>query len=153
MNKIDKLDVKLLYELTKDCSTSIPKLSKKLDVNLSVLYSRIKRLFKKGIIEKFTIVINDSLLGISVKSIVGINSDPKFKESIHKRLMGISEITSISEVAGRFNIMITISIKNLETLHNIVAYKIGKIDGISSTEIFIELKKTQKEPEYITSLF
>ena len=141
--------MKLLYELTNDGSISIPTLSKKLGINASVLYSRIKRLMKKKLVKKFTIEIDDSLLGIGVKATVGINRDPKFKDSIHKQFMETNEVVSISEVTGRFDIMIHVYAKNLEALHTIVIEKIGKIEGIQNTETFVELQKTDKEPVYL----
>jgi len=142
--------MKLLYELTQDGSISVPNLSKKLNINASVLYSRIKRLMKKKLIKKFTIVIDDSLLGIGVKASVGINRDPKFKEAIHKQLMATPEVASISEVTGRFDIMIRVLAENLESLHTVVIEKIGKIEGIQNTETFVELQKTDKDPVYLT---
>lgn len=142
--------MKLLYELTKDANISVPNLSKKLEINSSVLYSRIKRLSKKKLIKKFTIVIDDSLLGIGVKASVGINRDPKIKEDIHKALMETPEIASISEVTGRFDIIVRVYAQNLEALHTVVIEKIGKIDGIQNTETFVELQKTDKDPVYLT---
>jgi Lrp/AsnC family transcriptional regulator for asnA, asnC and gidA len=141
--------MKLLYELTNDGSISIPTLSKKLGINASVLYSRIKRLLKKRLIKKFTIEIDDSLLGIGVKASVGINRDPKFKDSIHKQFMETDEVVSISEVTGRFDILIHIYAKDLESLHTIVIEKIGKIDCIQNTETFVELQKSDKDPVYL----
>ena len=141
--------MKLLYELTADGSISVPTLSKKLGINASVLYSRIKRLMKKKLIKKFTIEIDDSLLGIGVKATVGINRDPKFKDTIHKQFMETNEVVSISEVTGRFDIMIHVYAKNLEALHTIVIEKIGKIEGIQNTETFVGLQKTDKEPVYL----
>ena len=141
--------MKLLYELTLDGSISVPILSKKLEINASVLYSRIKRLMKKKLIKKFTVEIDESLLGIGVKASVGINRDPKLKEAIHKKFMETSEIVSISEVTGRFDIIIKIHAKNLEALHSVVIEKIGKIDGIQNTETFVELQKTDKDPVYL----
>ena len=141
--------MKLLYELTLDGSISVPILSKKLEINASVLYSRIKRLMKKKLIKKFTVEIDESLLGIGVKATIGINRDPKLKEVIHKKFMETSEIVSISEVTGRFDIMIKIHAKNLEALHSVVIEKIGKIDGIQNTETFVELQKTDKDPVYL----
>ena len=141
--------MKLLYELTADGSISVPTLSKKLGINASVLYSRIKRLMKKKLIKKFTIEIDDSLLGIGVKASVGINRDPKLKDSIHKQFMETAEVVSISEVTGRFDIMIHVYAKNLEALHTIVIEKIGKIECIQNTETFVELQKTDKEPVYL----
>ena len=149
LHRFDELDMKLLFELTKDGSISVPTLSKKLEINASVLYSRIKRLVKKKLIKKFTIVIDDSLLGIGVKASVGINRDPKFKDTIHEKMMGTPEVTSISEVTGRFDIIITVYAENLEYLHSVVIEKIGKIEGIQNTETFVELQKTDKDPVYL----
>jgi len=150
LHRFDELDMKLLFELTKDGSISVPTLSKKLGINASVLYSRIKRLMKKKLIKKFTVEIDDSLLGIGVKASVGINRDPKYKDEIHKTLMGIPEVVSISEVTGRFDIIIQVYAKDLESLHIIVIKKIGKIPGIQNSETFVELQKTDKDPVYLT---
>jgi len=142
--------MKLLYELTQDGSISVPNLSKKLGVNASVLYSRIKRLLRKKLIKKFTIVIDDALLGITVKALVGVNRDPKLKDSIHEQLLETAEVTSISEVTGRFDIIVSVLAENLESLHTVVIEKVGKIDGIQNTETFVELQKTNKDPVYLT---
>ncbi len=140
--------MKLLFELTKDGSISVPALSKKLGINASVLYSIIKRLMKKKLIKKFTVVVDDSLLGIGVKASVGINRDPKLKDNIHKKMMETPEVISISEVTGRFDIIVNVHAKNLEALHSIVIEKLGKIDGIINTETFVESQKTDKDPVY-----
>ena len=149
LHRFDDLDMKLLYELTNDGSISVPVLSKKLGINASVLYSRIKRLVKKKLIKKFTVEIDDSLLGIGVKASVGINRDPKFKDAIHKKFMETPEVVSISEVTGRFDIMVQIYAKDLEALHSMVIDKIGKIQGVQNTETFVELQKTDKDPVYL----
>jgi len=141
--------MKLLYELIQDSSISVPILSQKLGINASVLYSRIKRLTKKKLIKKFTVDIDATLLGIGVKASVGINRDPKLKDEIHKKFMETSEIISISEVTGRFDIIIDVYAKNLEALHSVVIEKIGKIEGIQNTETFVELQKTEKSPNYL----
>lgn len=142
--------MKLLYELTKDGSISVPELSKKLGINASVLYSRIKRLMKKKLIKKFTIVVDETLLGIGVKASVGINRDPKLKDQIHKKLMEIPEIVSISEVTGRFDMIVRVYARNLEELHGIVIEKLGKVEGLQNSETFVELQKTDKDPVYLT---
>jgi len=104
------------------------------------------------LIKKFTIEIDDSLLGIGVKASVGINRDPKFKIQIHKELLEIAEVVSIIEVTGRFDIMIRVYAKDLEDLHTVVIEKIGKIDGIQNTETFVELQKTDKDPTFLLKI-
>ena len=141
--------MKILFELTKNGNISVPILSKKLGINASVLYSRIKRLVRKELIKKFTIEIDESLLGINVKTSVGINRDPKLKEEIHKKLLEIAEVVSLYEVTGRFDIILRVYTKDLEDLHSVVMDKIGNIDGIQNTETFVELQKTDKDPAYL----
>jgi Lrp/AsnC family transcriptional regulator for asnA, asnC and gidA len=150
LERFDELDMKILFELTKNGNISVPILSKKLGINASVLYSRIKRLVRKELIKKFTIEIDESLLGINVKTSVGINRDPKLKEEIHKKLLEIAEVVSLYEVTGRFDIILRVYTKDLEDLHSVVMDKIGNIDGIQNTETFVELQKTDKDPAYLT---
>ena len=150
MEKFDELDIKILFELTKNGNISVPTLSKKLLTNASVLYSRINRLVKKKLIKKFTIEIDESLLGINVKTSVGINRDPKLKEQIHTKLLEINEVVSLYEVTGRFDIILRVYTRDLENLHSVVMDKIGNIDGIQNTETFVELQKTDKDPAYLT---
>jgi Lrp/AsnC family transcriptional regulator, regulator for asnA, asnC and gidA len=140
--------MKILSELTKDASISIPQLSKKLNINSSVLYSRIKRLTKRELIRKFTVVINESQLGINIKATVGINRDPKLKEPIHNELIKIPEIRSLIEVTGRFDIILSVFTRTLEELHKVVIERVGKIEGIQATETFVEMQRTDKEPVY-----
>ena len=145
MQRFDELDMKILSELSKNASISIPRLSKKLSINTSVLYSRIKRLSKRNLIQKYTILVNQSLLGLNVKAIVGINRDAKLKESIHLAILKIPEVNTISEVTGRFDMMITLSAHSLEEHHNVVIGQVGKIEGIQNTETFVEMQKTEKD--------
>lgn len=148
MHKFDDLDMKIITELTRDGNISVPNLSKKLGINTSVLYSRIKRLVKKKLIKKFTIMVDESLIGIGVRATMGINRDPKLKDQIHKALMKTPEVVEISEVTGRFDMLITLRSKNLEELHTVAIEKIGKIEGIQNTETFVELQRTDKDSVY-----
>jgi Lrp/AsnC family transcriptional regulator, regulator for asnA, asnC and gidA len=148
LHKFDDLDMKIITELTRDGNISVPNLSKKLGINTSVLYSRIKRLIKKKLIKKFTVVVDESLIGIGVRATMGINRDPKLKDQIHKALLKTPEVVVISEVTGRFDILITLRATNLEELHTVAIEKIGKIEGIQNTETFVELQRTDKDPVY-----
>ena len=150
MHHFDDLDLKLLSELKKDSSISVPILSKKLGINSSVIYSRIKRLIKKKLIKKYTIEIDDVQLGYEVKASVGINRDPKFKEEIQRSLLDSPEVSEICEITGRFDIIIKVLAEDLEQLHTIIIDKIGKIEGIQNTETFVELEKTDKAPIYLS---
>ena len=147
--KVDKTDQKILSELSKDSSISIPKLSEKINVNSSVVYSRIKRLVKKKLIERFTIEINNKELGYGVKSLTGINMDSKKRDNVIQELFKISGVREVAEVTGRFDILVTMYAENLTEMYRIVSDNIGKIDGIIGSESFIEMKTRTKQMPYM----
>ena len=148
MGKIDEIDMRILAELVKDASISVPKLSKKIDVNPSVVYSRIKRLSKRNLIKRFTVQVNEELLGYAVSAIIGLNIDSKLRESILDELLSLSEVREVSEVTGRFDLVVTVKARSLEELHDIVSGKIGRINGVVHTETFIEMKRKVRQSVY-----
>ncbi len=104
---------------------------------------------KRDLIKKFTVIINETQLGINIKATVGINRDPKLKEPLHTELLKIPEVRSLIEVTGRFDIILTVYARTLEELHKVVIERIGKIEGIQTTETFVEMQRTDKEPIYM----
>jgi len=145
MGRIDDLDLKILSELSKDASISVPRLSKKININSSVVYSRIKRLIKRGLIKKFTIVINDEALGFNVKALTGITMDSKLRDNVLGELFKIPEVREVAEVTGRFEVLVTMTARSLDEMHQIISEKVGRIEGVQKTETFIEMRKTSRE--------
>ena len=149
MAKIDDIDRKILSQLMADGAISIPKLSENINANSSVVYSRIKRLLKRKLIERYTIQVNEKELGYGVKSVTGINMNSKLRDNVIEELFKIDGVSEISEVTGRFDIMVTMHTKNLNEMHQIVSEKIGKIDGIIGSESFIEMKRRTKPMPFL----
>lgn len=152
MDRIDDLDLKILSELSKDASISVPKLSRKVNINASVVYSRIKRLIKRGLIKKFTVIINDEALGLNVKALTGINMDSKLRENVLNELFKIPEVREVSEVTGRFDVLVTMNARSLDEMHQLISEKVGRIEGVQKTETFIEMRKTARELIYPPSI-
>jgi len=146
--KIDEIDRKILESLVKDANISVPKLSEKIKVNSSVCYSRIKRLLRRNLIKKFTVVVNEELLGYPMKAIIGLNTDIKLRENILAKIKNLPETRVIQEVTGRFDIMMEIRARSLDDLHKIVTGSIGQIEGVVRTETLIELKTIVQDPSF-----
>ena len=134
-----------MSELSKDASISVPRLSKKININSSVVYSRIKRLVKRGLIKKFTIIINDEALGFNVKALTGITMDSKLRDNVLSELFKIPEVREVAEVTGRFDVLVTMTARSLDEMHQIISEKVGRIEGVQKTETFIEMRKTSRE--------
>lgn len=142
--KVDKLDMDILGGLTDDASISIPALAEKINSNTSVIYARVRRLVKNGIIERYTVVINEQSLGYSVKAHLGLSIEGSKRALIIETILLIDGVGGVSEVTGRFDILVTVYGKSLDDMHKLISEKIGKIDGVLSSETFIEMKTVKK---------
>ena len=148
MAKIDSIDLKILAELQKDANISVPKLSKKINVNPSVAYSRIKRLTKRQLIKRFTIEVNDDVLGFNVSAVIGLNIDSKVREQILEEMLRMEGIRDIYEVTGRFDLLVRVKARSLDDLHSMVSAKMGKLNGVNHSETFIEMRRREPEMAY-----
>ncbi|MDE1857815.1 MAG: Lrp/AsnC family transcriptional regulator [Thaumarchaeota archaeon] len=141
MARLDDLDMKILSALYTDASVSVPKLSRELGVNLSVMYSRIKRLQKRGVIERFTVLVNEEKLGMRASAVAGLNIDPKQRESILEQVLKVDGVRLLREVTGRFDIIVNLRGQSLDELHRAVYDVIGKIPGVIQAEVFMEVSR------------
>jgi Lrp/AsnC family transcriptional regulator for asnA, asnC and gidA len=141
MAKLDEVDMKILSALYLDASVSVPELSTRLGINLSVAYSRIKRLQKRGVIERFTIQVNEESLGMRAGALAGLNIDPKQREEVLKEIEKVDGVRLIREVTGRFDVIASLKGQSLDELHGAVSDVIGKIPGVLHAEIFMEVSR------------
>ena len=77
--------------------------------------------------------------------------DSKKRDHIIEELFKIDGVREIAEVTGRCDILVTMYSKSLEQMHKIVSEKIGRIDGVQSSESFIEMKSRTKIMPYVSS--
>jgi Lrp/AsnC family transcriptional regulator for asnA, asnC and gidA len=124
---------------------SIPKLSRDLGLNLSVTYSRIKRLTRRKIVKQFTIVVDEDKLGLPASAVVGINLDPKQRDQALAEMTKLDQVRSIQEVTGRFDAFVTVRGKTIEEIYKIVAEDLGKISGVNQAETFVRVETIRPE--------
>ncbi|MBT3768986.1 MAG: Lrp/AsnC ligand binding domain-containing protein [Acidiferrobacteraceae bacterium] len=77
--------------------------------------------------------------------------DTKKRDHIIKELFKIDGVREVAEVTGRFDILVTMYSKSLDQMHKMVSEKIGRIEGIQSSESFIEMKSRTKAMPYMPS--
>ena len=77
--------------------------------------------------------------------------DTKKRDHIIEELFKIDGVREVAEVTGRFDILVTMYAMSLDEMHRIVSDKIGRIDGVLSSESFIEMKTRTKSMPYMPS--
>ena len=77
--------------------------------------------------------------------------DSKKRDHIIEELFKIDGVREIAEVTGRFDILVTMYSKSLDQMHKMVSEQIGMIEGVQSSESFIEMKSRTKIMPYVSS--
>jgi Lrp/AsnC family transcriptional regulator for asnA, asnC and gidA len=77
--------------------------------------------------------------------------DTKKRDHIIEELFKIDGVREVAEVTGRFDILVTMYSKSLDQMHKMVSERIGRIEGIQSSESFIEMKSRMKAMPYMPS--
>ena len=99
-NAIDALDIELLKQLLEDCRQSSRTLAKKLNAHKDTIRKRTQKLCKMGIIERFSISINQSKLCAVYPSIwrvifsIGIINN---RNELIKELLELPNVVEIDE--------------------------------------------------------
>jgi Lrp/AsnC family transcriptional regulator for asnA, asnC and gidA len=73
---IDDIDIKIIDILNRDSSTAFVGIAKQVGISNATVHIRVKRLIAAGVINKFTISVDNNRLGYDHLAFMGINVEP-----------------------------------------------------------------------------
>ena len=132
-----------------DSSTPFVEIAKQIGISDATVHIRVRRLISEGLINKFTISVDNDLLGYDHLAFIGINVQPGFADESIDGLSNLEEVLEIHEMHGTFDMLLKISAKDLEQMWDVVENKIGKLPRILETELMTVLK-TKKEEQIVS---
>ena len=149
LSPIDEINLRIINVLKKDSSTSFVDIAKRIGVSDATVHMRVKRMIATGIINKFTISVDNDLLGYDHMAFMGINISPGSADQIISDLLKIEEVLEMHEMHGKFDLLLKIRAKNLIHMREIVENKVCKIPHILESELMTVLK-TEKEEQTVS---
>ena len=123
--------------------------AKQIGISDATVHIRVRRLIADGLIKKFTISVDNNMLGYVHLAFMGINIEPGFADEVTEGLLKIDEVLEIHEMHGRFDLILKIRAKDLDQMREIVVNKIRKLPRILETELMTVLK-TRKEEQLVS---
>lgn len=135
--------------LSKDSSMPFVEVAKQIGISDATVHIRVRRLIADGLIKKFTISVDNNMLGYDHLAFMGINIEPGFADEVTEGLLKIDEVLEIHEMHGRFDLILKIRAKDLDQMREIVVNKIRKLPRILETELMTVLK-TRKEDQLVS---
>ena len=130
----DNRDVKILELLQKDGRSTVSDIAKEVGLSIPAIGERIKKLSEKGIIDRFTAVLNHKNAGLDLTAFVFIvieHSD-HYDEFINKT----NECKAVMEchsITGGGSHILKIRAKNSQGLEDLL-YEIQNWPGVSRTQ-------------------
>jgi len=131
---IDSIDVKILEILQENARVSISELSKRVNLSLSAISERLKKLETSGVILQYTTILNPEILNKPLSVIMMIClENPSKPEEFLKFVNENPDILECDYIAGEYDYAIKVVTANTLELEHIM----NRIKGVSS------IKRTQ----------
>ncbi len=145
MEKIDKLDKKILAILSANARIPFKDVAAECNVSRAAIHQRVQRLVESKVIMGSSFDINPKSLGYSTCTYVGLNLErgSMYKEVV-KRLLEIPEIVECHFTTGPYTMLLKCYARDNEQLMDLLNSKLQSIDGVVSTETLISLEQSIK---------
>lgn len=150
--KLDETDHRILHLLQQNARMTVKEMSQKLNLSTTPVFERIKKLEKSGIIDRYTAVINQELLGNKLIAFAHISFKDHSKELIgafEEKILTLPEVQECHYVTGGADFIIKILVRDIERYKEFVTEKLFSIPNIARIESFLSLTvKSKKNPEF-----
>jgi Lrp/AsnC family transcriptional regulator for asnA, asnC and gidA len=143
---LDNIDKKILMILQKNSRTPLREISKEVDLAESTVYERIKKMRERGIIKRFSVVLNPNALGLGVLAFVLIKAKAGMYSHVAEELKKYPKIVEVYETTGDYDMIAKIRARDSDELNEFLD-KIGDIEWVESTHTMVVLKTHKEEAE------
>lgn len=136
---MDNIDIRILNLLHKNSRISISEVSAKINLSVPAVSDRLKKLDASGLIEKYTIIINNKKFNKDLMVIMFVSlENPTFIDKFIEIIKDENEIIECHYLAGDFDYALKIITENTETLEKVLN-KIKCIKGVQKTKTIVTL--------------
>ena len=114
-NLLDKKDVKIIEVLKENSRASIRDISKATKIRPSTVHQRIKRLVGNGVIEKFTVRLNDDDVGEGFTVFMLISGSPE--RYLDDKFLKNDHVKGIYGITGEYDLLIKMKFKDMNAFN------------------------------------
>ncbi len=106
MHKLDKTDLRILTTLLVDSRTSYAALARETNLTIPSIKTRIQKYIDSGLIEKFTIIIDEHMIMKGTSMTFLLKVKPSDLDSIAKEIYVSPYIANMTITSGHYNLVI-----------------------------------------------
>ncbi len=140
---MDGMDIKILHCLKKNAREKASEISKEIHLAVSTVIERIRKMESSGIIQSYTIILDEKKLGNDVTALMEVSLEhPKYYDAFTEMIQSNPNIVSCYYMTGDFDFILKIICKSSEHLENIHRTIKGQ-NGVSATRTHYVLKNVK----------
>lgn len=145
MEKIDKLDKKILSVLSQNARIPFKDVAAECGVSRAAIHQRVQHLIEDGVITGSSFDVNPKSLGYSTCTYVGLNLErgSMYKEVV-EQIATIPEVVECHFTTGPYTMLVKLYARDNEQLMDLLNNKLQGINGVISTETLISLEQSIK---------
>ena len=145
MDKIDKLDRKILSILSQNARIPFKDVAAERGVSRAAIHQRVQHLIENGVIIGSGFHVNPKSLGYTTCTYVGLNLERgSMYRDVVERIATIPEVIECHFTTGSYTMLVKLFAKDNEQLMDLLNNKIQSIPGVVSTETLISLEQSIK---------
>ena len=145
MDKIDKLDRKILSILSQNARIPFKDVAAECGVSRAAIHQRVQHLIENGVIVGSGFHVNPKSLGYTTCTYVGLNLERgSMYRDVVERIATIPEVIECHFTTGSYTMLVKLFAKDNEQLMDLLNNRIQSIPGVVSTETLISLEQSIK---------
>lgn len=144
----DDTDKQLLFYLQEDSKQTNKELSNKLNLSVTAVYERIKKLEKNGCINKYVALVNKKKVDknfVAFCHIKLIQHTHDYVVKFEKEVANLPEVLECYHISGDYDYLLKVLVKDMVTFREFMVKKLTTINHIGSTHsmfVINEVKHT-----------
>ncbi len=148
----DDIDKKLLKLLQNDSKQTNKALSNALNLSVTAIFERIKKLEHNGVINKYVALVKKEKIDKSFVAFCHIKLSQHIQEYVvqfEKDVAKLSEVLECHHVSGDYDYLLKVIVKDMEAFREFMVNKLTSINHIGSTHsmfVINEVKSTTAIP-------
>ena len=144
----DEIDKKLLLFLQEDCKQTTKELSYKLNLSVTAVYERVRKLENAGVISKYVALLDKHKIERDFMVLCHVKLIQHKKEYVlqfEREVMNLQEVTECFHVSGDYDYILKICVQDMADYRNFMLTKLTSLEHIASTHssfMISEVKNT-----------
>lgn len=143
---MDQTDKKIVNALSENARISASELSDKVNLSVSAVIERIRKLEAAGIIKKYTTVLDEQKLGLDVTAFISVLMDhPRFNEGFIRFANEKPAIVECNYIAGDYDYLVKVRTDSTLSLERLLD-EVKSVPGVGRTKTMLVLSQSKYVP-------